>query len=461
MSRTRIGAAFEPVAATDAMSCDELFESGRAARTIVPLADQADWSPSAKRDPVAVLERSDADRLADLIPIRYQRMSVSSFAFLRGSVSVMADDLAHTPATGLRVQLCGDAHVANFGVFATAERRVVFDVNDFDETVPGSFEWDVKRLAASCVVAGRSQGMDTTATGLAEAALRAYCDKIAELAARSTLDVWYSTIDVDALIADPATWHTSKAVARKLAGTATRTNLTAFDRLTIEVHGRRMIADDPPLIEHCHDAEELGRLRAFHDHYRSTLPPDRRVLLDRFEFVDAARKTVGVGSVGTRSYLVLLEAAADREPLFLQVKQALPPALQPHVDAKPVMNNAARVVVGQRLLQSATDPMLGWARDGEIDLYVRQLWDRKGGLDLGGIGIRVLSRYSQLCGAALARAHARSSHPSQIAGYIGKGRAFTKAVTAYAVAYATQTEQDHAALVEAIADDRLATARAR
>jgi len=401
-----------------------------------------------------ILASSDVERLGELVPLRYQRMATSPFAYLRGSAAVMAHDVARGASTGLKVQLCGDAHVANFGVFATPERHLVFDINDFDETGPGPFEWDVKRLAASCVVAGRDHDMGADATGLAVVAVRAYCDKITELAALSTLEIWYSTIDVGALVANPTNWDTSKDVARRIEGSATRTNLRALDQLTETVRGRTVIIDDPPLVEHIHDTVEFNRVRSFHDRYRASLPEERRVLLDRFEFVDAARKVVGIGSVGTRCYLVLLQSIADREPMFLQLKQALPSALQRHLRTSTAVNDAQRIVNGQHLLQSATDPMLGWAHEDTIDLYVRQLWDRKGGLDVHRVPARTLTGYVRLCGAALARAHARSSHPALIAGYLGKGRAFTTAIAAFATAYADQTDADHTALTEHSANIR-------
>jgi len=443
--------------ATTGCSRAELRERGRAARTARAHGDLAGWSPPAGRDPLAVLAATDRDRIPELVAVRYQRMAASPFAFLRGAAAVMAQDLGSMPSSGLHVQLCGDAHIANFGVFATPERRTVFDVNDFDETLPGPFEWDVMRLAASCVVvaAAAAGRRSSRPAAVATAAVQAYSAEIDQLEGQSTFDIWYSTIDVDALLADPATWHTSETVARDIARSATRTNLAAFDQLTAVVGGRRVIVDDPPLVTHSGDAEELGGLHGFHRAYGATLPAERRALLERFEVIDAARKAVGVGSVGTRCYLLLLEGSADGEPLLLQVKQAQPSILEAVVGRSPLANHAERVVRGQRLLQSATDPLLGWARFGDIDVHVRQLWDRKGGMNLADVGPRVLTRYAELCGAALARAHARSSHPSLLRGYLGNGSRFSDAVTAFATAYAAQTAHDHAALTAARADGHL------
>jgi len=430
----------------------QLREEGRARRVGAPRGGHGTWTPGPERtDPLALLRADDHDRIADLVPVRYARMAVSPFAFLRGAAAVMAADLATCPDSGIVVQLCGDAHVANFGVFATAERRLVFDVNDFDETLPGPFEWDVKRLVASAIVAARANGhTEEQARRAGLAAVGSYCRRINEMAGWSTLAIWYASVDVDEMLLHPRDYGAGRGVAEELRASATRTSLEAFDKLTAVVDSRRVIADDPPLVTHDPDSAELEHVRAFHRTYLESIPWERRRLFDRFRLVDAARKVVGVGSVGTRCSIVLMEGIADNEPLFLQVKAARASVLEPYLGRSEHANHAERVVTGQRLLQAASDPLLGWARLPDADLYVRQLWDRKGAPELTGAGPKLLTNYARVCGASLARAHARSTHPATIAGYVGTGSAFPNAVLAFAVAYADQTSRDHTALVEAI-----------
>ena len=361
--------------------------SGRRLRKKVPRSGHGAWKPGPKRrDPISLLKKQDRVRIPELVPIRYGRMAASPLAFLRGSAIVMAADLAVTPVTGLRVQACGDAHLSNFGVFATPERHLVFDLNDFDETLPAPFEWDLKRLAASIVVAGRVAAFSEPACRAgARTCAMAYREKMAEYAAMGALEVWYSRIDVETvleLMDSAARRRTEKRVAKA----RTRTSLGALGKLTRIEDGRRVIVDDPPLVEHVPLARDQAAagLPDVYSQYKASLPEERRTLLDRYRFVDAARKVVGVGSVGTRAYIALLDGVGDDDPLFLQIKEARPSVLEPHAGPSVFRNSGKRVVCGQRLMQAASDLFLGWIRDAEArDYYVRQLRDMKGGVDIG------------------------------------------------------------------------------
>ncbi|WP_406205984.1 DUF2252 domain-containing protein [Kitasatospora sp. NBC_01560] len=434
---------------------------GRAARELVPRSAHGPWIPAADRpDPVAVLEQQGVDRIAELLPIRYGRMADSPFTFLRGAAAVMAADLAAGADTGITVQLCGDAHLLNFGVYASPERALLFDVNDFDETYPGPFEWDLKRLAASVAVAARDNRHDEEQ--VRRAALTAalgYATAIRTLAGRGELDVWYARIDSEDLPAMVRKPKRRKQVEANLAHARRRTSLHAFGKLTETTgDGRRRIISDPPLIEPL-PRNELRRVGKIFSDYRATLAEDRRVLLDRFHFVDAARKVVGVGSVGTRCFIILLEGRDEQDPLFLQIKEAGRsvleehlPLTRPHGEA-PIVHGGRRVVTGQHLMQAASDIFLGWTTGpAGRHFYGRQLRDMKGSADIADMRPADLRAYADLCGRTLARAHARSGDRLAIAGYLGRADTFAEAIADFAVRYADQTEIDHAELLSAIED---------
>jgi uncharacterized protein (DUF2252 family) len=433
---------------------------GRALRQRVPRTSHAEFSPAADRsDPIDLLESQSKDRVQELVPVRYGRMMTSPFAFYRGSAIIMAEDLARTPRTGIDVQACGDAHVANFGLFATPERNIVFDLNDFDETLPGPWEWDVKRLAASFVIAGRHRGFDSATNRLAAvSAVRAYGLRLREFAAMRNLDVWYSRIDVD-LIYESVSTEMRKAVERGVEKARLRDHLQAQAKLTEVVDGARRIRNNPPLIERIvGDRFTQEFLEVTFRDYQKTLQRDRRHLLARYRILDAATKVVGVGSVGTRCFIVLLEGRDEGDPLFLQVKEANASVLERHVGKSRYTNHGERVVEGQRFTQAASDIFLGWirGRGGEgRDFYWRQLLDVKGSADLEVIRPAGLTLYAELCGGVLARAHARSGDAAMITGYLGTGPSFANAVADFAEAYADQAERDHAALTEAAKSGRV------
>ncbi|MBV9040363.1 MAG: DUF2252 domain-containing protein, partial [Acidimicrobiia bacterium] len=404
-------------------------ERGRELRARCPRSSHGEWRrPDARPDPVELLKQSNATRLSDLVPVRNSRMLQSPFTFLRGAPLVMASDLRATPSTGVRLQVCGDAHLLNFGTFGTPERHMVFDVNDFDETQPGPWEWDLKRLAASVVVAARTAGVgDADAITAVRACSAEYRSGMQAMAELSAFEVWYSRIDVDEIMAVAPTKQARAAVEQTVAKARRRTSMQALSKLTTVRDGKRVIVEDPPLIVRLRD-EELEQASRFAGAYRASLDPDRRLLLDRYEFVDAARKVVGVGSVGTRCFVVLLAGVADLDPLFLQIKEAQASVLAAFAGRSRFRNQGQRVVVGQRIMQAASDPFLGWARGDGFDTYVRQLRDMKGSADLEGASAGSLIDYSRLCGATLARAHARSGDPALLAGYLGGGSAFDDAL---------------------------------
>ncbi|MGX9889739.1 DUF2252 domain-containing protein [Streptomyces sp. NPDC002276] len=427
-------------------------ERGRAARKRVARSAHAGWIPSVDRpDPVAVLERQGRDRLPELLPIRYGRMVASPFAFLRGSAAVMAADLASQPHTGLTVQLCGDAHLLNFGLYASPERALLFDLNDFDETFPGPFEWDVKRLAASIAVAARENGHgDTKAHRAALEATATYRTALRALARKGELAVWYDRIDADSLLPLVRSARNRRRVESSLTRARRRTSLHAVGKLTETVDGRRRIVQDPPLLEPA-GASDMAAVRKIFSDYRSTLSEERRLLLDRYRFVDAARKVVGVGSVGTRCFIVLLSGRDQDDPLFLQIKEARKSVLEEHLPSGPYVHPGHRVVAGQRLLQAASDIFLGWMTGPQgRAFYWRQLRDMKGSADVAGMSPAELLAYGRLCGTALARAHARSGDRVAIAAYLGGTDTFEHAVADFASAYATQTAADHAVLDAAV-----------
>lgn len=388
--------------------------------------------------------------------VRFGRMSLSPFAFLRGAAAVMARDLARTPTTGLRVQMCGDAHLSNFGLYATPERNQVFDANDFDETLPGPWEFDVKRLATSLIIVGRQNGLsraDGRASALAS--VRGYRSAMANYAGLRYLDTWYAHLDVHAA---PAELHKlgRKLINRTVDRARSRTGLQAFPKLVHRVGSDYRIRERAPLIVHYADRAESALSRTLFQRYLATLPDERRMLLDRYHVADVAQKVVGVGSVGTRCSVVLLMADTDVEdPIFLQVKEANASVHEPQVGASEYANHAQRVVVGQRLIQEASDVLLGWGNLEGRDYYVRQLRDMKLSTEIASLGPRALVGQAELCGAALARAHARTGDPAAIAGYLGDGDGFDEAVADFALAYADQTERDHAALVRAIRRGRV------
>jgi uncharacterized protein (DUF2252 family) len=427
-------------------------EDGRLRRGGVPRSAHAEWEPSPdRRDPVEVLIEVSKGRLPDLVPLRNRRMMTSPFAFFRGSALQMALDLATTPSSGIEVQLCGDAHVMNFGVFASPERSLMFDLNDFDETAPGPFEWDVKRMATSAVIAARELGMkkaDQTAAAVASAqAYRTWLERYAEM---TQLDVWYAKLDAQNLLdlMSPTDRRSAKASITKALS---KDHHAALTKLTRVVDGKQRIVPDPPYVvrleRHDDDGEQLARLI---DGYRDSLQADRRALIDRYRLVDIARKVVGVGSVGTRCYVLLFQGP-NGGPLFMQAKEAGVSAIHQAGLGAPALHYGQRVVEGQRMLQATSDVLLGWTtapHDG-IHYYVRQLWDAKGSADLNGMTPTALATYAGACGWALARAHARTGDSVHIAGYLGGTGRFDQAVAAFAHAYADQNERDHQALVDA------------
>ncbi|MET9380836.1 DUF2252 domain-containing protein [Streptomyces sp. NPDC002928] len=435
-------------------------QRGKDARKHVPRSAHGLWLPSVERpDPVAVLERQGRDRLPELLPVRYGRMARSPFAFLRGAAAVMAGDLASQPHTGLTVQLCGDAHLLNFGLYASPERALLFDLNDFDETFPGPFEWDVKRLAASVAMAARENGhTETKVRHGVLAAVAGYRTTMRRLAGRGELAVWHERIEAERLLPLVRSGRRDRRVESSLTRASRRTSLQALGKLTETVDGRRRIIQDPPFLESA-GASDAAALRKIFSDYRSTLSEERRLLLHRYRFVDAARKVVGVGSVGTRCFIVLLAGRDDDDPLFLQIKEARESVLEEHLPSGPYTHPGHRVVVGQRLLQAAGDIFLGWMTGPQGRAYYwRQLRDMKGSADVAGMSPAALHTYARLCGSALARGHARSGDRIAIAAYLGSADTFDRAVTDFALSYADQTAADHAALGAAVAAGVVAAA---
>jgi uncharacterized protein (DUF2252 family) len=413
-----------------------------------------------KRDVVELIEASNEDRLQNLVPIRHGRMAQSAFAYFRGTAAIQAYDLAGTPTSGIIVQACGDCHLMNFGGFATPERNVVFDINDFDETLPAPFEWDLKRLAASFVIAARWRGFsDDQAREMAVQTAASYRESMRKRESTGVLEAWYSRItvaDLQALVGDTA--DLGERVKKKIAQARKETHEHVFQKLTTPSRGLPRIVDQPPLLYHI-DRKELGEnaVAAFLKQYRETLPEERRMLFDRFKLVDLALKVVGVGSVGTRCFVALFLAAPD-DALFLQIKEARPSVLEPYTGTKKVVQNGQRVVVGQRLMQSASDIFLGWSRGpAGRDFYIRQLRDMKVAPDVETQPPKVMRAYAMLCGLALARAHDKAGDAAMIAGYLGSGDQFDEAIGDYAVAYADQVERDYKTFVKAIRSGRLKT----
>jgi uncharacterized protein (DUF2252 family) len=461
------------------LSPEERVARGKAARNKVPRARHGTWEPAANRpDPIALLEEQAEGRIPELVPIRYGRMMISPFTFYRGAALLMASDLAPTPRSGLTAQLCGDAHLSNFGVFASPERQMMFDINDFDETLPGPWEWDVKRLAASFEIAGRVRGFSgADRRAIVAEGTREYRERIRKAAGMSNLDVWYADIEMGALselLRSEVGEKQARAAERSVAKARTHDSVQAFSKLTHEVGGERRIAADPPLIVPIEDLlppgaardEIEGSMRKLLRSYRRTLGSDRQHLLEQFRYVHMARKVVGVGSVGTRAWILLLLGRDGEDPLFLQAREAEPSVLERFIPGSRYSNHGQRVVTGQRLMQAASDIFLGWQRvlgpDGATrDFYVRQLRDRKGSVDVETMSAVETTLYARLCGATLARAHARSGDRIAIASYLGKSDAFDRAIAAFSSAYANQNERDHQALVEAVNSGRLAAQTGR
>lgn len=444
-------------------SPDSRFEAGRSQRESVPLEAHAELSRHPDRpDPLAILARQDENRMPELVPLRYGRMSQTPFTFLRGAAAVMASDLAAGLRTELGVELCGDAHLGNFRWYRAPDRQFVFDLSDFDETLPGPFEWDVKRLAASITVAARNNGFSKEQCRAAtRQALRDYREFIVHASELDPLELYYSRIDPQSAY-ERVQRHGKKHRKWKeetLGKAARKNNLRALRKLTKVIDGKCMIVSDPPLIVRVDEEIAAGgtdEALAFFKRYRETLPLDRRVLLDRFSLVDVAKKVVGVGSIGTRCLITFLQAG-DGTPLFLQFKQANPSVLEPYLGASSFEQAGQRVVEGQRLIQAASDIFLGWAQwkdesDREIDFYFRQLWDGKGKLEVEEMKPDRMKAFGGLCGKALAFAHSRSGDAMMIRGYIGKQEIFDDTMVEFADRYADLTEQDHKQLEVAIAD---------
>jgi uncharacterized protein (DUF2252 family) len=445
-------------------TADERREAGRALRADVPRSVHAEWDVEARdRDPVAVLEEQARTRVPELVPVRYERMATSPFAFFRGGAAIMAMDLATTPVSGLTVQACGDAHVANFGTFATPERNIVFDINDFDETERGPWEWDVKRLATSLHVVAREHGFKSGSRDeVVLEAMRVYREYVDQYAGMRALDVWYDRTTAEDLVA-----HFPKRYRAQAQHDVTRAlrkdHVRAVARLTTDQEGRPRFVEDPPIVVHLDELEpSMDDVEATVAAYRESLTDERRFLFDRFRVVDVARRVVGVGSVGTRCWVALLEAVAPVEGspdrLVLQVKEAPPSVLAPYVGRTPTGHEGRRVVSGQRLTQAASDLFLGWCQaPSGHHYYVRQLWDVKGQGDLTKMDLAKLTHYGALCARALARAHARTGDAAALAGYLGGGAVFDRAIAGFAANYAAANERDHAALVDAIASGRVAS----
>ena len=453
-------------------SPDERAALGKSARAEVPRSSHGEWEPAADRaDPVELLERQAEDRVAELIPLRYGRMLASSFTFYRGAAAIMAADLAPTPSSGLWVQACGDAHLSNFGAYAAPDRTLVIDVNDFDETLPAPWEWDIKRLAASLEIAGRDRGFEQDVRRrVVLAGAGAYRVTMCRLAELGNLDVWYERLHVSDLreaFEGKLSKSERNAFERNVAKARRKDRLRAFSKLTHRVDGELRIKSDPPVLVPFEelfsgDQRELveDRVREVLEGYRDTLSEERRHLLDGYRYVHAARKVVGVGSVGTRAYVALYVGRDEGDPLFLQVKEAQGSVLEPYAAPSAFPHHGQRVVMGQRLIQAASDILLGWLSaigpdDVQRQFYVRQLWDQKGSATVELMSPARLAAFANICGSILARAHARSGDRIAIASYLGSGDKFDRAMAAFAGVYADQNERDFKALSAAVRDGRI------
>jgi uncharacterized protein (DUF2252 family) len=443
-------------------------EAGKAARKRAPRASHAGFEPQPGRDPIAILEAQETDRLPDLVPMRHERMAESPFAYYRGTPAVMAFDLAATPRTDILVQASGDAHLSNFGLFASPERTLVFDANDFDETLPGPWEWDVKRLAASVVIAGRANGLSAAQTRTATmATMRRYRQWMARYAGMRLLDIWYASItEADIREAGEASGllQGREASGRRqrfeaiFSKARRRDGMRAFESLTAVVDGRRVILEDPPVVTHVEVEGGPSVLEKVFTDYRATMPENRRDFLERYRFVDWALKVVGVGSVGTRCFILVLQGRDENDPLILQAKEATASVMEPYLAPSQHASQAQRVVVGQQLMQATSDIFLGWTRGpGGRDFYIRQLWDMKGSVDTATLQPPGLGFYGGICGWALARAHARTGDAVAIAAYLGTSDTFDGAIADFAETYADVNERDHAAYLAAIEAGRIST----
>jgi len=458
-------------------SVEERRARGKEARTQAPTSGHAGWAPAADRpDPLALLEEQNVTREPDLVPVRHGRMMVSPFTFYRGAAKVMAADLKDTPTAGLHVQLCGDAHLSNFGVFASPERALVFDLNDFDETLPGPFEYDVKRMAASFTIAARNNAFSKADVHAAtRASVRAYREAMAGFAQMRIMDIWHAHLSEDELLTairgstakkDKHRTRALKRTEKSLQKARTRDSLQALSKLGEVVDGRYRIASQPPIVVPARDLAAAGAIdpdqvehiiREQLSTYRATLQHDRRHLLEQFQVVDFARKVVGVGSVGTRGFIVLLQGRDQHDPLFLQLKEATASVLEDHLPKSRYQQHGARVVHGQRMMQAASDIYLGWNRgvDTSRHFYWRQLRDMKGSADVEAMLPFGLNVYAGVCGWALARAHARSGDPIAIAAYLGRSAKFDRAITDFCQRYADQNEHDYQTFIKAIRNGTL------
>jgi len=455
------------------LTAAERLAHGKAARAEVPRSSHGAFEPAPHRpDPTELLERQATTRVPELVPIRYGRMLVSPFTFYRGAALIMASDLATTPRSGLQVQCCGDAHLSNFGVFASPERRLVFDLNDFDETLPGPWEWDVKRLAVSMMIAARNNDFALKAQDqIVLDTVEAYRSAMEGFAAMKNLELWYAHLDIEGVLAEFGSQLKPKAVERTkkaLAKARTKDSMAAFSKLTRVVDGEPRITPEPPLIVPIGDLlegserdEVFDELHELVRSYRATLEYDRRMLLEEFELTDFARKVVGVGSVGTRAWIALMLGRDGEDPLFLQMKEAEASVLEEFLAPSKFDNHGERVVAGQRLMQASSDIFLGWLHvesglDGkERDFYGRQLKDWKGSAEIEQMVPSGMAAYGRLCGWTLARAHARSGDRIAIAGYLGKGNTFGRAIVEFSRAYAEQNELDYKALAQAVKSGRI------
>jgi uncharacterized protein (DUF2252 family) len=442
----------------------ERIAAGKTLRKKVPRTSHGKLARRGGPDPIELLKNADHGRLQELLPIRYERMRQSPFAFFRGSDGLMAADLSVTPETGIRVQACGDCHVSNFGGFGSPERRLIFDINDFDETLHAPWEWDVKRLSASIVLTGRQLGLrERHCADAVAVAVKSYREHIREYARMAAIDVWHSQLGAEILIEKAKRATAKKRWERVEDKAKLQTAEHVFPRITEVLKGRPHIIDNPPLVYHPRQRIKLEQIvREMFKRYRLTLPEERRVIIDRYHIVDIARKVIGVGSVGTRCAVVLL-MADQHDPLFLQFKEALPSVLELYAGKSRYANHGERVVTGQRMLQASSDIFLGWTSDDEgHHYYFRQLRDMKMTINVGDMSQLDLIEYVEVCGWALARAHARTGDSALIAGYLGKNDIFDRALTKFAVAYSDQTERDHALLVKAIRARRIpATPKAK
>jgi uncharacterized protein (DUF2252 family) len=437
-------------------SIEKKLEMGKQLREKVPREDHSYWIPPKNRhDPIDIIIESNEGRVEDLVPIRHGRMMVSPFTFLRGSAAVMAYDLSNTPTTGLTVQACGDCHLSNFGLFATPERNLIFDVNDFDETTPGPWEWDLKRLVASIFVGYTQSGWSVKeAYNLSVVCANAYRRAMRRMAGMKALDIWYFQFDIDTFIQAAKDPEVKKRLKAANEAARKRVHEYVFPKITEDVGGKSKIVDDPPLVMHIPDPKlNESMVKVFND-YRVSMPHNTQVVLDRYTLTDMARKVVGVGSVGTRCVFMLLEAR-ENDPLLLQIKEARDSVFEPYVKKSKFRNNGQRVVVGQKIMQSASDMFLGWTKYNDRDFYVRQLKDMKFSAVIEGQPFEMAMSYVIACALVLAKAHGRSGDPALIAGYLGKGDVFDYAMADFARSYAAQNAKDHQAMLEAIETGRI------